>query len=103
MAGIAGIRASGADLEGMLQTLRHRGPHETWLSPGQYLRFGCCLLPPEMMPEHIVCRIKRPFAAGAGSSAIMGPLAEKLVSGSDFMGHRQTEEGLRVYSAEELY
>ncbi|TET16078.1 MAG: asparagine synthase [Dehalococcoidia bacterium] len=55
------------------------------------------------LPEHIVWRIKRPFAAGAGSSAIMGPLAEKLVSGSDFMGHRQTEEGLRLNSAEELY
>lgn len=55
------------------------------------------------LPEHIVWRIKRPFAAGAGSSAIMGSMAEKLVSGSDFTAHRQTEEGLRLNSAEELY
>ncbi|MFQ5925632.1 MAG: asparagine synthase-related protein [Dehalococcoidia bacterium] len=55
------------------------------------------------LPEHIVWRVKRPFAAGAGSSAIMGPLAERLVSSSDFMGHRQTEEGLRLNSAEELH
>lgn len=51
MAGIAGIRANGADLEGMLQRLKHRGPHETWLSPEQYVRLGCCLLPSEMMPK----------------------------------------------------
>jgi len=55
------------------------------------------------LPEHIVWRVKSPFATGAGSSAIMGPLAEKQVSGSDFMANRRTEEGLRLYSAEELY
>lgn len=55
------------------------------------------------LPEHIVWRIKSPFGTGAGSSAIMGPLAEKLVSSSDFMAHQRTEEGLRLNSAEELY
>jgi len=55
------------------------------------------------LPDNIVWRVKRPFAAGAGSSAIMGPLAEKTVSSSDFMSHRQTDEGLRLNSAEELY
>ncbi len=55
------------------------------------------------LPEHIVWRIKRPFAAGAGSSAIMGSLAEKQVSGSDFMASRQTEEGLKLNSQEELF
>ncbi len=51
MAGIAGIRASGANLESMLQMLKHRGAHETWLGPEQYVRLGCCLLPSEMMPK----------------------------------------------------
>ncbi len=55
------------------------------------------------LPQHIVWRIKRPFATGAGSSAIMGSLAEKQVSSPDFMAHRQTEEGLKLSSAEELY
>ncbi|MCK4724056.1 MAG: hypothetical protein KAT75_12160, partial [Dehalococcoidia bacterium] len=48
-------------------------------------------------------RSKRPFAAGAGSSAIMGSLVEKQVSDEEFATHRQTEEGLRLNSAEELY
>ncbi len=51
MAGIAGIKAGKADLEEMLQRLKHRGPCETWLSPGQYLRAGCCLSPSEKMPQ----------------------------------------------------
>jgi asparagine synthase (glutamine-hydrolysing) len=55
------------------------------------------------LPEHIVWRLKCPFAAGAGSSAIMGSLAEKQVSGLDFMAHRQTGEGLKLNSQEELY
>jgi len=55
------------------------------------------------LPEHIVWRVKIPFATGAGSSAVMGSLVEKQVSGSDFMANRRTEEGLRLYSAEELY
>lgn len=55
------------------------------------------------LPEDIVWRSKRPFAAGAGSSAIMGSLVEKQVSSSNFIAHQQTEEGLRLNSAEELY
>ena len=55
------------------------------------------------LPEHIVWRVKSPFGTGAGSSAIMGPLAEKQVSASDFRAHQQTEEGLKLNSAEELY
>ena len=51
MAGIAGARADKADLEGMLQRLKHRGSYETWVSPGQQLRLGCCLLPSEVMPR----------------------------------------------------
>ena len=35
----------------MLQRLKHRGPHETWFSPGQYLKLGCCLLPSEALPK----------------------------------------------------
>lgn len=48
MAGIAGIRNSTGDLESMLQRVKHRGPYETWLSPGQDVRLGCCLLPSEV-------------------------------------------------------
>ena len=55
------------------------------------------------LPEDIVWRSKRAFAAGAGSSAIMGSLVEKQVSSSNFIAHQQTEEGLRLNSAEELY
>ena len=55
------------------------------------------------LPEDIVWRAKRPFAAGAGSSGIMGSLVEKQVSSSDFIAHQQTEEGLRLNSLEELY
>jgi len=55
------------------------------------------------LPEDIVWRSKRPFAAGAGSSAIMSSLVEKQVSSSNFIAHQQTEEGLRLNSAEELY
>jgi asparagine synthase (glutamine-hydrolysing) len=51
MAGIAGIHVVKADLEDMLQRLRHRGPYETWLSLGQSPRLGCCLLPSEMLPQ----------------------------------------------------
>ncbi len=51
MAGIAGIQGGKADLEGMLQRLRHRGSHEAWLSPEHYVRLGCCSLPSEMMPK----------------------------------------------------
>ncbi len=51
MAGIAGIRAMGADLGAMLQRLKHRGSHETWLGPGGYISLGCCLLPSEIMPK----------------------------------------------------
>lgn len=51
MAGIAGVTASSTDLEGMLQRLKHRGPHGTWLSPEHYVRVGCCLLQPETRPN----------------------------------------------------
>lgn len=51
MAGIVGVRSGKADLEDMLQRLKHRGPHETWLSPEQYVRLGCCLLASEIMPK----------------------------------------------------
>lgn len=94
MAGIAGIRTSGADLEGMLQRLRHRGPCETWLSLEQYVRLGCCLLPPEMMPK------PRAYACQGAGSLLW---AERQASSSDFIAHRQREEGLRLNSAEELY
>jgi hypothetical protein len=33
----------------------------------------------------------------------MGSLVEKQVSSSNFIAHQQTEEGLRLNSAEELY
>ena len=54
------------------------------------------------LPESIVWRIKVPFGSGAGSSAIMSSLCEKQGSVTDFAAHQQTEEGLRLNSAEEL-
>ena len=81
MAGIAGVRASGADLQAMLQMLKHRGIHQTWLSPGQYVRLGCCLLPSEMMPK------PRAYAGQGARVAVLD-------------GHVYDTEGRRLADAE---
>ncbi|MBE9502465.1 MAG: asparagine synthase [Chloroflexi bacterium] len=81
MAGIAGIRSSGADLEGMLQMLKHRGAHENWLGPEQDVRLGCCLLPSEMMPK------PRAYACEGASVAVLD-------------GHVYDTEGGRLANAE---
>jgi asparagine synthase (glutamine-hydrolysing) len=57
----------------------------------------------DRLPEYIAWQTKRPFASGAGSSKIMRSIALKQVSDEEFATHQQTEEGLRLNSAEELY
>ena len=57
----------------------------------------------ERLPKHIAWQTKRPFASGAGSSKFMRALALKQVSDEEFMAYQETEEGLRLHSAEELY
>ena len=45
MAGIAGIRGTdNGELEQMLERIKHRGPHETWVNRGQGTNLGCCEL-----------------------------------------------------------
>lgn len=45
MAGIAGIIGTdNGELERMLEKIRHRGPHETWISREQGINLGCCEL-----------------------------------------------------------
>jgi len=45
MAGIAGIQgADNGELERMLDRVKHRGPHETWINRGQGINLGCCEL-----------------------------------------------------------
>ena len=57
----------------------------------------------DRLPEHIAWQTKRPFASGAGSSKFMRSIALKQVSDEEFMTCQQTEEGLTLHSAEELY
>ena len=45
MAGIAGIKgADNGELERMLEKIKHRGPHETWINRKQGVNLGCCEL-----------------------------------------------------------
>jgi len=45
MAGIAGIRGvDNGELNRMLEGIKHRGPHETWVSREQGINMGCCEL-----------------------------------------------------------
>jgi len=45
MAGIAGIQGAGnGELERMLERIKHRGPHETWIKREQGINLGCCEL-----------------------------------------------------------
>ena len=45
MAGIAGIQGDeNGELEHMLERIKHRGPHETWINRGQGTNLGCCEL-----------------------------------------------------------
>ncbi len=45
MAGIAGIRgADNGELGHMLERIKHRGPHETWINREQEINLGCCEL-----------------------------------------------------------
>ena len=45
MAGIAGIQgADKGELERMLDRIKHRGPHETWVNREQGINLGCCEL-----------------------------------------------------------
>ena len=45
MAGIAGIKgADNGEVERMLERIKHRGPHETWINRDQEVNLGCCEL-----------------------------------------------------------
>jgi asparagine synthase (glutamine-hydrolysing) len=45
MAGIAGIQgADNGELARMLERIKHRGPHETWINQEQEINLGCCEL-----------------------------------------------------------
>jgi len=45
MAGIAGVKgADNGELGRMLERIKHRGPHETWINQGQGVNLGCCEL-----------------------------------------------------------
>ena len=45
MAGIAGIQgADNGELARMLERIKHRGPHQTWINQGQGINLGCCEL-----------------------------------------------------------
>ena len=45
MAGIAGIQGTdNGELERMLDKIKHRGPHETWINREQGVNLGCCEL-----------------------------------------------------------
>jgi asparagine synthase (glutamine-hydrolysing) len=45
MAGIAGIQGTDNDeLAHMLDRIKHRGPHETWINRGKGINLGCCEL-----------------------------------------------------------
>jgi asparagine synthase (glutamine-hydrolysing) len=45
MAGIAGIKgADNGELARMLERIKHRGPHETWIKQEQGVNLGCCEL-----------------------------------------------------------
>ena len=45
MAGIAGIQgAENGELGLMLERIKYRGPHETWINRGQEVSLGCCEL-----------------------------------------------------------
>jgi asparagine synthase (glutamine-hydrolysing) len=45
MAGIAGIQgADNGELNNMLERIKHRGPHETWINREQGINMGCCEL-----------------------------------------------------------
>lgn len=63
MAGIAGARGSNADLQGMLTSLKHRGPYQNWLSDGKGPRVGCCLLPSEATSNDRVFAVRDDITA----------------------------------------
>ena len=45
MAGIAGVQgADRGELGRMLDRIKHRGPHETWINREQAINLGCCEL-----------------------------------------------------------
>ena len=56
----------------------------------------------DRLPQHIVFQTKRPFGSGAGSTKLLGVIAEKEISDEQFTKNYYTEEGLHLHSKEEL-
>jgi len=56
----------------------------------------------DRLPQHIAFQTKRPFGAGAGSSGLLGVIAEKEIIDEEFVKNRYTEDGLNLHSKEEL-
>jgi len=56
----------------------------------------------ERLPQHIAFQTKRPFGSGAGSTQLLGLIAEKEISDEQFTKNCYTEEGLHLHSKEEL-
>lgn len=56
----------------------------------------------DRLPQHIAFQTKRPFGSGAGSTKLLGLIAEKEITDEEFMKNRYTEDGLNLHSKEEL-
>lgn len=56
----------------------------------------------DYLPQHIVFQTKRPFGSGAGSTKLLGVIADKEITDEEFMKNRYTEDGLNLHSKEEL-
>jgi len=54
------------------------------------------------LPRHIIFQAKRPFGSGAGSTKLLGIIAEKEITDEEFIKNRYTEDGLNLHSKEEL-
>jgi len=56
----------------------------------------------DRLPQHIAFQTKRPFGSGAGSTKLLGVIAENEITDEEFMKNRHTEDGLNLHSKEEL-
>ena len=56
-----------------------------------------------LLPDHILSRVKQPFASGAGSAKLTEMIGQRAARGGDYLNNRQTKSDILLKSEAETY
>ncbi len=56
-----------------------------------------------LLPDHILSRVKQPFASGAGSAKLTQSIGQRAGAGEDYLHNRQTKSDISLRSEAEIY